>query len=159
MNPTDVVKIVAFVREACPAQKFSEYTPDIWTELLADLSFADARTAVVTLAKQVPFIGPPDIRAEVRRIRAERIRADYAEPDYDGDDVHGGLRAIREHRKAVGDGDVRTVERPELAARDVKTLIDDTLAALPRIPPPDDRGNVARIRNEWELAGHRDRRG
>lgn len=104
MNPTESLALTRFVRAACPQQKFDEYTPDAWHELLADLQFADCRAAVTALGKRQPFISPAEIRTEVVRIRAERIRADMTEPEYDRDDVAGGLAAIRARRRAVGDG-------------------------------------------------------
>lgn len=133
MNAEEALNIVYFVREACPAQKFSEYTPDIWTELLADLTADDARAACVVLAKQQAFIGPHDIRAEVKRIRAERVRADFTEPEYDGADVLGGLEAIRQHRRVIGDG-LGVTSVPELPKHDVEGLLNRTLARLPKIP-------------------------
>lgn len=133
MNPNEALLIVQFVQEACPSQKFSEFTPDVWTELLADLDFTDSRTAAVELTKRQPFIGPHDIRGEVRRIRNGRIAGDLGEPDYDGDDVLGGLQAIRARRKQLGDGNVIPI-RPLAPKRDVAKLLDDTLRALPAMP-------------------------
>jgi hypothetical protein len=68
VKPTDVVVIVAFVAQMQPAQKFNDYTPDAWSEVLADIP-ADldmARAAVVRLAKRQNWFTPGDIRAEIR---------------------------------------------------------------------------------------------
>lgn len=136
MTPDQALILTQFVQEACPAQKFSEFTPDVWTELLADLEFGDAREACVNLSKSQPFIGPHDIRGEVRRIRNARIAGDMGEPDYDGDDVLGGLRAIRARRRALGDGKVVPIDRPALDGkpRDMGKFWKEALRALPAVP-------------------------
>lgn len=69
MKPTDVVVIVAFVAQMQPAQKFDDYTPDAWGEVLADVP-ADlqmAREAVVRLAKKQTWFTPGEVRTEILR--------------------------------------------------------------------------------------------
>lgn len=114
MNPAESLALTRFVRAACPQQKLDEYTPDAWHELLADLTFADCKTAVVALGKQQPFISPAEIRAEVRRRRNERCRADMTDPDYPADDVQGGLAAIKARRRALGNGDAEPLALPPI---------------------------------------------
>jgi hypothetical protein len=134
MNAAETLLIARFVKGACPAQKFDEYTPDVWTQLLEDINYDDALAAVKVLGRRLSFIGPPEIRTEVLRIRADRIKANFTEPEYDGDDVHGGLATIRAHRRAVGDG--RGLEAvPDFPKRDVEGLLARTIDALPKIPP------------------------
>lgn len=125
MNPTESLALTRFVRAACPQQKLDEYTPDAWHELLADLTFADCKGAVVELAKRQPFVSPAEIRTEVRRARNERCRANMADPEYDRDDVAGGLAAIRSHRRALGDGNTVTREPlPDARPRPVAALLE-----------------------------------
>lgn len=114
MIATESLALTRFVRAACPQQKFDEYTPDAWHELLADLEFADCKTAAVELARRQPFVSPAEIRAEVRRARAERCRADMTDPAYELNDVAGGLAAIRERRRALGDGERFDAPAPSL---------------------------------------------
>lgn len=69
MKPTDVVVIVAFVAQMQPAQKFNDFTPDAWSEVLADVP-ADldmARAAVVRLAKKQMWFTPGEVRTEILR--------------------------------------------------------------------------------------------
>lgn len=69
MKPTDVVVIVAFVAQMQPAQKFNDFTPDAWSEVLADVP-ADldmARAAVVRLAKRQMWFTPGEVRTEILR--------------------------------------------------------------------------------------------
>jgi len=69
MKPTDVVVIVAFVSQMQPAQKFNDFTPDAWSEVLADVP-ADldmARAAVVRLAKRQMWFTPGEVRTEILR--------------------------------------------------------------------------------------------
>lgn len=69
MKPTDVVVVVAFVAQMQPAQKFNDFTPDAWSEVLADVP-ADldmARAAVVRLAKRQMWFTPGEVRTEILR--------------------------------------------------------------------------------------------
>jgi hypothetical protein len=115
MTPAESLAITRFVRAACPQQKFEEYTADAWHELLADLRFVDVREAVRNLGRRQPFIGPADVRDEVRRVRAERIRAlptSALEPaDVDPDDVDAYQAARRRLVEAAADGEL-TVDAP-----------------------------------------------
>ena len=53
MTPEEVVVLARYVRALCPQQKFDEYTPDAWHDLLGDLSLADCRQAAETLARLI----------------------------------------------------------------------------------------------------------
>src|SRR5690606_20849845 len=88
MTSEEAVILVAYVRACCPQQKFDEYTPDAWHDLLGDLTLNDCRAAARTIAQRQPFVAPAEIRAEVARIRA---------------DGHGCLRAMRDQQTGVGD--------------------------------------------------------
>ena len=137
MTPGESILVTRFVQAACPHQKIDEYTPDVWHKLMSDLNYSDVLDALTNLGNHLSFIGPPEIRAEVRRIRDERIRADMSDPAYDGADVLGGLAAIRAHRRAVGDGTVDpkvSSSSDAVRAGEVLKLAEATLAALPQVP-------------------------
>lgn len=105
MTEEEAVQIAEYVQAACPAQKFGEYTPDVWGEILAPYDVDEARTAVIVLAGRLRFIAPADIITEVKARRAERI--ELANIVVDGDPAHTGAEsatALREIIRAAGDG-------------------------------------------------------
>jgi hypothetical protein len=73
MTPREAVILTRYVEACCPQQKFDDYTPDAWHDLLGDLDLDDCKTAVRTVAQRQPFVSPSEIRAELKRVRAERI--------------------------------------------------------------------------------------
>ncbi|MGW4786149.1 zinc finger domain-containing protein [Streptomyces sp. NPDC004230] len=110
MNPSETVILARYVRALCPQQKFDEYTPDAWHDVLADYQLADARAAAAAVAKRQPFVSPAEIIGEITRIRGDRA-TDFqgpglpAEvPDADPDDVHAYLAALRGQRTRAADG-------------------------------------------------------
>lgn len=110
MNPSETVMLARYVKALCPQQKFDEYTPDAWHDVLSDFALADARTAAAAVARKQPFVSPAEIVAEIRKLRDERA-ADYqgpglsAEiPDADPDDVQAYLSALRGMRVRAADG-------------------------------------------------------
>lgn len=116
MTPAESLVIVRLVRAACPAQKFDEYTPDVWHKMLLDLNYRECETAVIEIGKRQVFMAPADIRAEVKKTRAANsVRDQTAIPDADPDDVCGYLAALREGR-------YRAEEEPT-KKRDVLALI------------------------------------
>ncbi|NUS83007.1 MAG: hypothetical protein HOY75_09685 [Streptomyces sp.] len=105
MTEEEAVQIAEYVQAACPAQKFGEYTPDVWGEILAPYDVAEARAAVIVIAGRQRFIAPADIITEVKARRAERI--ELANIVVDGDPTHTGAEsaaALREIIRAAGDG-------------------------------------------------------
>ncbi len=66
MNSQEATALCRLVKAACPAQKFDEYTPDVWAPMLANVDFDAAQKAVVEIGKRQPWISPSDIIAEVR---------------------------------------------------------------------------------------------
>ncbi|MGW3442216.1 zinc finger domain-containing protein [Streptomyces sp. NPDC001076] len=105
MTEEEAVQIAEYVQAACPAQKFGEYTPDVWGEILAPYDVHEARSAVIAVARRQPFISPAEIVTEIRARRAERI--ELANIVIDGDPTHTGAEsaaALREIIRAAGDG-------------------------------------------------------
>jgi hypothetical protein len=126
MNATDVAKLFRMARAAFPAQKFDDYTPDLWVELFADVPYEDARAALVHCAKTKEWLNVKDLLGEVRRIRTKRINDhidDLVPPaGLDPDDEPSYRRWLAGAIKALGDGEVPPV--PEgLVKRDLRQLM------------------------------------
>lgn len=118
MTPQEALVLCRYAKAACPQQAFDEYTPDAWADLLADLPFNDAQTALKAVVKRQPFVSPSEIREGVQQIRKER-RAAYGPisppDDLDPNDHRAYVRWLTETNRAIDDGElVRTGPRPEL---------------------------------------------
>ncbi|MGW1160413.1 zinc finger domain-containing protein [Streptomyces sp. NPDC002519] len=142
MTPDEVVVLARYVRALCPQQKFDEYTPDAWHDVLSDYRLADARAAAAAVAKRQPFVSPAEIITEIKQQRSDRA-TDFqgpglsAEvPDADPDDVRAYLAALRGQRTRAADG-------LELKRRPVAEL----LAGVGRDIPPE----VAEVRRPGPL--------
>jgi hypothetical protein len=101
----EAVQIAEYVAAACPAQKFGEYTPDVWGEILAPYAVDEARAAVIAVARRQPFVSPAEIVTEIRERRAERIA--LANLVYDGNPLETGAEsaaAVRALIRAAVDG-------------------------------------------------------
>lgn len=110
ITPDETVVLARYVRALCPGQKFDEYTPDAWHDVLADFALADARAAAAVVARKQPFVSPAEIIDEIRKIRDARAdgfqgAGHSAEvPDADPDDVQAYLSALRGLRTRAADG-------------------------------------------------------
>ncbi|MFG2963543.1 hypothetical protein ACGFZS_09665 [Streptomyces sp. NPDC048288] len=105
MTQDEAILLLEYVAAACPAQRIGEFTPDVWGELFAPYSLDEARTAVLVVARQQPFVAPADVITEIKARRAERI--ELANIVIDGDPTHTGAQsaaALREIIRAAGDG-------------------------------------------------------
>lgn len=132
MTPDETVILARYVRALCPQQKFDEYTPDAWHDVLADYALADARPAAAAVARRQPFVSPSEIIDEIRKQRDNRA-ADYqgpgltAEiPDADPDNIPAYLAAIRNQRVRAANG-LPTRRRP----------IAELVASIGRQVPPE----------------------
>lgn len=103
-----------YVRALCPQQKFDEYTPDAWHDVLAPWDLNDCRTAASNLSGKQVFIAPAEIIAEVKRIRAERLaNFVYDPPATDRDPNY--LQRYRQQLEEVASGRrPPTPDRPAL---------------------------------------------
>ena len=72
MNSQEATLLCRYTKACCPAQKFDEFSPDAWFDLLGDLQLNDAKDAVRALAQTQVFVAPAEIRAKVARLRADR---------------------------------------------------------------------------------------
>lgn len=105
MTPQETVQLARYVKALCPQQRFDEYTPNAWHDLLGPYHLADARQAVAAVASRQAFVAPSEIITEIRRIRAARI--DAANFVYDGDPTESATESLtnrRELLRAAGDG-------------------------------------------------------
>ncbi|MFD5266721.1 hypothetical protein [Streptomyces sp. NPDC058335] len=105
MTEEEAVQIAEYVQAACPAQRFGEYTPDVWGEILAPYAVDEARTAVITVARRQPFISPAEIVTEIKARREERI--ELAHVVYDGNPLETGAESAAARRaliRAAADG-------------------------------------------------------
>ncbi|MEU0087222.1 hypothetical protein [Streptomyces sp. NPDC006274] len=126
MTEEEAVQIAEYVAAACPAQKFGEYTPDVWGEILKPYAVDEARAAVIAVARRRPFVSPAEIVTEIRERRAERI--ELANVVYDGNPLETGAESaasVRELITAAADGRtppqsiqaaLGTADRPALPA-------------------------------------------
>ncbi|MFE3326847.1 hypothetical protein [Streptomyces sp. NPDC059176] len=121
MTPDETVVLARYVRALCPQQKFDEYTPDAWHDVLGEYRLDEARAAAARVAKKQPFVSPAEIIDEITQIRGDRARdiqgpgQPAAVPDADPDDVHAYLAALRQQRMRAADG-------LELKPRNIKAL-------------------------------------
>ncbi|SFY52098.1 zinc finger domain-containing protein [Streptomyces sp. F-1] len=146
MTPDETVVLARYVRALCPQQKFDEYTPDAWHDVLGDLPLDAARTAAAAVARRQPFVSPAEIRGEYLTQRADTA-ADFqgpglsAEiPDADPDDVPAYLAAIRAQRHRAANG-------TQMRRRPVAELLACATRTVPRELPPE----VAAIRRPGPL--------
>jgi hypothetical protein len=105
MTPDETVTLARYVRALCPQQRFDEYTPDAWHDILFPFHLAEARTAAAAIASAQPFVSPGEIAAHVRRARADRLhRHTDPTPQADPDNVAAYQAELRATRAAVAAG-------------------------------------------------------
>jgi hypothetical protein len=110
-----------------------------WADALHDLDLRDCADAIrAHFRESTDYLMPVHVRTGVRAIRAERLRR-YGrnEPEYDGNDVAGGLEAIREHNRRVAAGEI-TEPPKQLSggprATDVEKLVKNALRGVATQP-------------------------
>ncbi|MEU7044972.1 hypothetical protein AB0A77_28490 [Streptomyces varsoviensis] len=119
MTEDQAILIAQYVSALCPAQRFNEFTPDAWTDVLAPYDAAEARAAAVAVASRQPFIAPAELIAEIRARRADRIAA--ANLVYDGNPDETGAESARSVRALIRSAaDGRTP--PAAIGRQVRAL-------------------------------------
>lgn len=130
MTPDQTVLLARYVRALCPQQKFDEYTPDAWHDILFPFLLEEARTAAATIASRQPFVSPGEIATEIRRTRADRMaRHTDPTPRADPDNPAAYQAELAASRLAVATGQQEPSQHeltsgpmhPDVAAR-LKTL-------------------------------------
>ncbi|NEC42212.1 hypothetical protein, partial [Streptomyces sp. SID8016] len=99
MTEEEAVQIAEYVAAACPAQKFGEYTPDVWGEILKPYAADEARTAVIAVARRQPWISPAEIVEEIKTRREERI--ELAHVVYNGNPLETGAQSAASRRALI----------------------------------------------------------
>jgi hypothetical protein len=91
----EVAKFCRYIQAACPAQRFDEFTPDVWSDIFPGwLTLDDARAAVIVIKQRQRYVDPSDIIAEVKRIRADRLdRTPIEAPPHELTDTPGAYKA------------------------------------------------------------------
>lgn len=74
MNAAEALNVTRIVRAAFPAQKFDEFTIDVWAEALKDVSYYEARDAITRLVTKQTFASVAEIIEEARTYRREATR-------------------------------------------------------------------------------------
>ncbi|WP_370665365.1 hypothetical protein [Streptomyces sp. IBSBF 2507] len=136
MNSQEAAALCRYVRALCPQQKFDEYTPDAWHDILGDYQLADARQAAAQVARRQPFVAPAEIADEISKIRGSRTHDFVYEPP-PGDSDPNYLARLRGQLTATGDGQRPPVLAKELPRRPVAELVASLANALPGIPDAD----------------------
>ncbi|WP_431999284.1 zinc finger domain-containing protein [Streptomyces sioyaensis] len=145
MTPDQTVVLARYVRALCPQQRFDEYTPDAWHDVLGAYPLDEARAAAAHCASVRPFVSPSEIIAAIRQARSDRDRdlqgpGQYAEiPDADPDDVHAYLAALRGQRTRAAAGQ-------PLTARPIGELTAGVTREIPSADPA-----VATVRRSGPL--------
>jgi hypothetical protein len=130
MNSQQAAVLCRYVRALCPQQKFDEYTPDAWHDVLRNYLLEEARTAAATIANKQPFVSPGEIATEIRRMHADRLgRHTDPTPRANPDDVAAYKAELAATRAAVATGQAPPSQaelaagpmHPDVAAR-LKTL-------------------------------------
>lgn len=106
MTEEDTVLLVGYVRALCPQQRFDEYSPDAWYDVLHDYTLDEAKTAAAAVASRQAFVAPGEIVTEVRKARKARVSVDAETeaPAADPNNVPLYLRQLRSHRRDVATG-------------------------------------------------------
>lgn len=136
MNIPETSALLAMVA-ASDRRTVGDIDVEVWHDALSDLPFGDCRDAVrAHIRSSREWLTPFDIRAGVKRIRADRLdRAPHLVPDADPDDPNAYRQALRDGRMRAADGaltarDMRAIEgafrRPPTRA-----LVDVARSSLP----------------------------
>lgn len=137
MNKLDTAKLFRMARAAFPAQKFDEFTPDLWEELFADYPYEDMRAGLLYCTKTSEWLNVKDLLGEVRRIRRKRIDEAF-EGLYppaevrDSEDPRAYIRWLAAATKALGDGQV-----PEAPRNLVRGNVRQLMAGFRDVPDAD----------------------
>jgi hypothetical protein len=135
MNSQEAAVLCRYVRALCPQQKFDEYTPDAWHDVLRNYLLEEARTAAATIANRQPFVSPGEIATEIRRMHADRLgRHTDPTPKANPDDIAAYKAELAATRAAVATGQTPP-SQAELAAGPMHPDVAARLKALGEYVP------------------------
>lgn len=120
MTPEESVLLIRYVRALCPQQKFDEFTPDAWHDILAPYDLNEIRAAAARhIRAGNAFIAVGEIAAEISKARNDRLdRHTEAEPPT-GDTGDATYKAaLLAERKAIADGRTEPLTIPALPPGD-----------------------------------------
>lgn len=70
MTQAEVIHLCRYIRAACPAQAFDEFTADVWAEIIpADYTIGECHEAVIAIKQRQAFVDVSDIISQVKRTR------------------------------------------------------------------------------------------
>lgn len=75
MNPTEALTLTRIVKAAFPAQRFDEFTIDVWADALKHEDFGACREAITRLVTRQTFASVAEIIAETKAHRRDAYRA------------------------------------------------------------------------------------
>lgn len=130
MTPDEAAILCAVVADICPAQRFTAGTPLAWAEVLGDVRFVDAKTAIGRLARKLRFIATADIVDEVKALRRERLAAPGIGDALADIEARLGLAETRQLRGLVADG---AVTAEHLKATVDELALGDGTRAMPAL--------------------------
>lgn len=157
MTRDDVRKLLAYAAAGTRDWAPSSVDVDLWTDLLGDLPYDDAHTALRQHAASTHHRPvPADIRAGVKRLRADRLdRTPDAVPDADPDQPVEYVQALRDGRVQIADGrqprDLRALTGvfPSAPPADWRPQLPARSSEPPRVlPPVDDPARLEQARAE-----------
>jgi hypothetical protein len=105
MKDTDAVSLYLQAVSVTPGDP-TDFGADMWCELLRDLRYEDARTALLNLLRRSTFASPAEIRDEVKRIREKRCEHAAAPVPPSGLSILEDVEWCREYWRRVADGEV-----------------------------------------------------
>lgn len=139
MNAAEVARLCRAVKAFCPSQAMDAATPEAWELVLGELSFTDARDAVVRLAAlptepgRSRYIEPGHIISEIRKIQRDRLAATEVPPPPPGLTPTAGILWQRRVRAEIAAGTYQPpIDAPQLANPARKSWRD----YLPETPTP-----------------------
>lgn len=131
MTPADAAELLT-IAAAFDRRKIGRADALAWSDALEGLNPRDCADAIrAHFRESTDYLMPVHVRQGVKKIRADRLaRYGRNEPDYDGNDVAGGLAAIRAHNQRIAAGEI--TEPPKAITdgprkADVQKLIEDAL--------------------------------
>lgn len=106
MIKKEAIALCRFVQACCPQQKFDEFTPDAWLDILEDLPYGLAKLAAKQVAKAQPFVSPAEILSMTNQMRRAAkipvsVAVDEAEGAAPSDPDVNFIEWSRERRKRV----------------------------------------------------------
>lgn len=140
MNHSETTLLVVYVRAYCPQQKFDEYTPDAWHEVLGQYTLDEAKAAVRALITEgAVFVAPGEIVTRIRKARAAILdRHTEVEPP-EAATLADYRRGLYAERRAVAAGLIPPNDIPPLALTGGPHLsVARALAGVGRDIPPED---------------------